>query len=63
MQKNTHVYCTNCLWFKIINETPECKYSSECDFWDFEDSRPFSERPRYKAKSANKNYLKVKYDS
>lgn len=50
MGRNTYVYCTNCRWFKITDDVPECKYSTICDIWDFEDSKPISERPKYKPK-------------
>lgn len=49
MNPDTYVYCTQCKWFKLDGEddVPHCKFSSECDIWDCEDSRPFSERPKY----------------
>lgn len=46
-KSDIHVYCTHCAWFQIKDGVPDCKYSEECDLWDCEDSRPFSERPKY----------------
>lgn len=28
----------------------QCKFGSECHFWDWEDSTPFSIRPKYESK-------------
>lgn len=47
IKPETHVYCTHCTWFRIKDDVPNCKYTAECDIWDCEDSRPFSERPKY----------------
>jgi hypothetical protein len=57
MDKDTHVYCKQCQNFKcnmIMLEDEytinlDCKYKDECDFYDTEDSKPFSERPFYKS--------------
>ena len=43
-----HVYCTNCKWFKLTeDEVPTCKYETECDIYNPEDSRPHRDRPYY----------------
>jgi len=47
LKPDTQVYCTRCLWFRIIDDVPECKYQEECDIWDCEDSTQFSLRPKY----------------
>ena len=31
---------------------PYCPFGDECDNWNFEDSRPHSERPRYEPREA-----------
>ena len=50
MDKNTYVYCTKCIWLIYSEDgTPTCIHEKECDIWDAEDSRPFSERPFYEA--------------
>ena len=47
---NEHVYCTHC---KNLLENDEweypysCDYEDECWFYNIEDSRPFSVRPKY----------------
>lgn len=60
--KDKHVYCTNCKnvqWIlnciekhKDINTPLNCNgcVCDNCDCWNFEDSRPFKERPFYKVK-------------
>jgi hypothetical protein len=51
--ENEHVYCTDCIHFKIEGKhidgigIPTCDYEDECDITDCEDSRPFRERPYY----------------
>ena len=51
MNKDTHVYCTHCKNLKLDMETKgfpySCGFENECEFWDIEDSRAFSERPHY----------------
>lgn len=52
LRKDTHVYCTRCKHFEIIEVSDHnfkvfCKYEDECDLFDFEDSTPYSERPHY----------------
>ena len=43
-----HVYCTHCKWFSITeDDVPTCKYETECDICDPEDSRPYKDRPYY----------------
>ena len=48
MKEYEHVYCTKCKNL-IFNgeELPYCPYHKKCDNWDFEDSRPFKDRPMY----------------
>lgn len=48
--ENTHVYCINCLHFRLCDEgIPYCPFEDECDIHDCEDSRPFKDRPNYLA--------------
>lgn len=44
---DTQVYCTRCENFEVKNDTPYCKFSEECYFWDTEDSRTLKDRPCY----------------
>lgn len=47
---NTYVYCTYCDSFNIKDiDNPFCQYQNDCDFWSFEDSKPFQERPHYES--------------
>lgn len=49
MDKNTHVYCTECVWLIYDeNGVPTCKHEKECNIWDAEDSKPLFSRPYYK---------------
>ena len=50
MDKNTHVYCTDCEYFRLCDEgIPYCALPSDkCSVNDCEDSKPFRERPMYK---------------
>lgn len=48
MENTDYVYCTECMYFKVNDDTPHCKYEDECDIWDCEDSRRYAERPHYK---------------
>ncbi len=41
------VYCTDCVYFSIINEIPHCPFESKCDLNDCEDSKSIQERPLY----------------
>lgn len=47
-----HVYCTNCEHFAVTtvdeNGVPSCINADICDMCDFEDSKPYRERPMYK---------------
>jgi len=48
---NTHVYCTDCKWFRLDDgKKPYCVYEDICDIWNCEDSKPFRERPYYEFK-------------
>ena len=53
MDKDTYVYCVNCIYgnllFKRLIEGEEIPQYCEngCDPWDAEDSRRYSERPKY----------------
>jgi hypothetical protein len=48
MDKNTHVYCTECKWLRLDDEAiPYCVWSDECNDWNCEDRKPFKERPHY----------------
>lgn len=54
MNQDKHVYCTDCKWFKLDNEyIPYCIYEDQCNIWNCEDSKPFSERPKYEEKKKN----------
>ena len=49
MDKNTHVYCTECVWLIYTDDgIPTCKYEKECNIWDAEDSKSLLDRPYYK---------------
>ncbi len=56
-----HVYCTNCIYFRIIyNKSdnsflPYCKYDEVCKIENCEDSTPFYLRPYYR----DNNKLKI----
>lgn len=48
MNKDEHVYCTDCKHFRLDDEYKQyCPFEEECDIWNCEDSKPFSERPKY----------------
>lgn len=50
MDKNAHVYCTECAWLIYTDDgIPTCKHEKECDIWDAEDSKSLLDRPYYKA--------------
>ena len=53
MNKDTHVYCTDCKYFRVDDEeTPYCirQNNKPCTDYDMEDSMPYSERQQYKDK-------------
>jgi hypothetical protein len=51
MNQKQHVYCTECVHFRISDEDiPYCKFEDKCDIYDCEDSRPFSERMCYEVR-------------
>ena len=55
MNPDTHVYCTHCKNFKVTytnDVEPFCLNEKVCDFWNFEDSKPFKERPYYQEGTA-----------
>ena len=48
---DTHVYCTHCKHLRFCDEDlPYCPFQDECDNWNFEDSKPYRERPKYEPK-------------
>ena len=49
MKPDTYVYCTNCKHFRLDDEEiPYCPYEEkECDIYNCEDSKPYSQRPMY----------------
>lgn len=50
MDKDTQVYCANCKHLKIdlSQDYPfVCDFELDCNIWEAEDSRPFSNRPFY----------------
>ena len=50
MNKDEHVYCTNCLHFRLDDEEiPYCPFEDECDINDCEDSKSYEDRPCYKS--------------
>ena len=56
MNSNTHVYCTNCKYFKLAEDkiyggyVGVCPKELDCNIFDCEDSVPFKERPMYEEK-------------
>jgi len=49
MDKNIHVYCTECDWLTYTDDgIPTCKHEKECDILDAEDSKSLLDRPYYK---------------
>ena len=51
MDEDTHVYCTNCKWFRIDDEDiPYCPFENICDIGNCEDSTPYKYRPHYEEK-------------
>ena len=42
------VYCTDCKYFLIKNETPHCKFEGICNVLDCEDSKYIKDRPHFK---------------
>lgn len=48
LENTTHVYCTDCVHFYVLDETPCCNSGQVCDLTDCEDSKPYSRRPYYK---------------
>jgi hypothetical protein len=48
MREDEHVYCTDCLYFRLDDESkPYCMYENKCNINDCEDSKSFKERPCY----------------
>ena len=48
LSPDTYVYCTDCLYFRLDDEgLPYCYNENKCDINDFEDSKPFKNRPCY----------------
>lgn len=48
INKDTHVYCTHCKWFRIDEEeVPYCYWETRCSIEDPEDSMRFEDRPCY----------------
>ncbi len=46
MDKNQHVYCTDCFNFRLCDEEkPYCIYEDKCNINDCDDGKPFNERP------------------
>jgi hypothetical protein len=51
VNENTHVYCTDCLHFRLCDEgLPYCYYENKCNINNYKDSKPFTERPKYQRK-------------
>lgn len=55
MNKNTHVYCTDCMYGKkliqaIINETDIPKQCKNCYPYNPEDSMKYEDKPNYNRK-------------
>ena len=59
MDEDTHVYCTNCKWFRIDDEDiPYCPFENTCDIGNCEDSMSFADRPRYEEReNQNDDYV------
>lgn len=57
INSDTHVYCTDCKYLAILKDdfldngqAGICPFEVDCDISNFEDSKPFSERPMYQSK-------------
>jgi len=51
MDNDTHVYCTNCMHFRLCDEgIPYCYFENNCDINNCEDSVAFMHRPFYTSK-------------
>lgn len=61
MNEDTHVYCTNCKWFRIDDEDiPYCPFEDTCDIGNCEDSMSFADRPRYEEReNQNDDYVYI----
>ena len=48
MDNAEHVYCTDCLHFRLCDEgIPYCPYENKCSINNCDDSEPFYVRPYY----------------
>ena len=62
--KDTYVYCTYCKHFRLDDEEiPYCPWEDRCDINNYEDSRPYGERPFYEERKEDfmKQELHNKY--
>ena len=60
MNEDYFVCCIKCKHFKFdISQDPvaSCEFEDDCDIWDFDCSRSFSDRPHYISNEQNK-YVK-----
>jgi len=50
IKPDTHVYCTQCKWFRLDDEEiPYCFWEDECEIGNCEDSMRFEDRPKYES--------------
>jgi len=48
LDKNTHVYCTHCKWFRLDEEEiPYCFFENECDINNPKSDLTYDKRPKY----------------
>lgn len=47
--ENYHVYCTNCKYFELLENTPSCVYMAKCEIRNPEDSMPYKYRPQFES--------------
>lgn len=55
MKEYIPVYCTDCKYFRIEEDIPECEYENDCCICDCEDSKPFEDRPMYEKNDKDSN--------
>lgn len=53
---DTHVYCTQCKWFRLDDEEiPYCPWEDRCEIRNCEDSMRFEDRPYWEIKETLNN--------
>lgn len=54
MDLNKHVYCVDCIHFRLDDEViPYCYHEDDCNINNFEDSMVFKDRPCYEEINVN----------